>query len=66
MQGVIQALAGKLTWLQAGRSAESFAEFRPSDCRLLEAQNAFGVMLRRTYACSVDADGKVLQGRLAE
>jgi hypothetical protein len=32
----------------------------------LEAQNAFGVMLRRTYACSVDADGKVLQGRLAE
>jgi hypothetical protein len=32
----------------------------------LEAQNAFGVMLRRTYACAVDADGRVVQARLAE
>jgi hypothetical protein len=32
----------------------------------LEAQNTFGVMLRRTYGCSVDANGHVLEGRLAE
>jgi hypothetical protein len=30
----------------------------------VEAQNAFGVMLRSTYACAVDADGRVLDGRL--
>jgi hypothetical protein len=32
----------------------------------VDAQNALGVMLRGTYACSVDSTGRVLEGRIVE
>ena len=32
----------------------------------LEAQNAFGVMLRSNYVCSVDTSGRVLRGSVVE